>query len=122
MTIDQLEAAGNPLALQALFYSDGVRTHVDLGSNRGQTLQGLQKDGLTAVELYPPSVEELRRQGFTVVHGDVRDVVAAYLAEGRTVDRVTMFDVLEQLHRADGERLSGKSSGLPSATWCSSCR
>ena len=105
MTIDQLEAAGNPLALQALFYSDGVRTHIDLGSNRGQTLQGLPKDGLTAVELYGPSVEELRRQGYNVVAGDVRDVVVGYLSDGRTFDRVTMFDVLEHLPREDGERL-----------------
>lgn len=105
MTIAQLEAVGNPLALQALFYSDGVQTHLDLGSNRGQTLQGLPKDGLTAVELYEPSAEELRRQGYDVVPGDVRAVVADYLAGDRTFDRVTMFDVLEHLPRADGERL-----------------
>ena len=106
VTIRDLQAASNPLPLQTLFYTDGCESHLDLGSNDGRTLRGLDHSRITCVELFVPSVEKLQAQGFAGVIGDdLRAVVVAMTRRGQHFDRVTCFDVIEHLPREDGERL-----------------
>lgn len=105
VTIESLTKAGNFLPTQALLYSDACKTHLDLGSNDGRTLRGLDKDGLTCVELFAPSVQKMRKAGITAHCRDIRDFVAESVKDGLHWDRVTAFDVIEHIPRADGERL-----------------
>ncbi len=107
ITMESLHKAGSCLPLQALFYTDGCRSHLDLGSNDGRTLRGLDPATITAVELFGPSVAELRKAGLhDVAQMDVRYFVkvAARMPHSHW-DRVTSFDVIEHLPRADGEEL-----------------
>lgn len=104
-TMEALARADNSLPLQALFYTD-CTTHLDLGSNDGRTLRGLDPQTITAVELFEPSVRKLRTQGLAeVLFQDVRMAVVDCVATGKHYDRVAMFDVIEHLPRADGETL-----------------
>ncbi len=113
ITIQSLTEANNPNPLQALFYTDDCRSHLDLGSNDGRTLRGLDTSIITCVEKFTPSAESLKRQGFRqVVCGDIRSFVnkaainhMSNTGEHRQFDRVTCFDVIEHLPRKDGERL-----------------
>jgi GT2 family glycosyltransferase/acetyltransferase-like isoleucine patch superfamily enzyme len=105
-TIEELSQAGNHLALQALFYSDGIKTHLDLGSNDGRTLRGLDPGSLTCVEAYEPSVESLRAMGVReAVASDLRPWMRMAVEQGKHYDRVTMFDVIEHLPREAAEKV-----------------
>lgn len=127
ITMESLAQASNPLSLQALFYTDGCKSHLDLGSNDGRTLRGLDPSTITAVELFGPSVETLRKAGIEVFQQDVREycryaigedkpippssysgmepMVTGYVRVSHHYDRVTAFDVIEHIPRRDGERL-----------------
>lgn len=106
LTVKQLQEAGNPLHLQALFLTDGCKSHLDLGSNDGRTLRGLDANIITAVELFEPSLALLRKQGVRdAPQRDIREYVDACPVYGLQFDRVTAFDIIEHLPRADGEKL-----------------
>ncbi len=119
VTLQSLVAAMNPLPIQGLFYTDKCESHLDLGSNDGRTLRGLDKATITAVELFTPSVAVLRGEGFKAVYqADIRTLAAAFAQEQQEVnagpavgplrhifDRVTAFDVIEHIPKEDGWRL-----------------
>lgn len=104
-TIESLTKAQNCLPVQALFYTEACRSHLDLGSNDGRTLKGLPPETLTCVELFPPSVEKLRAAGIRTLCQDIREFVADAARDNTHWDRVTCFDVIEHIPKADGERL-----------------
>jgi len=69
-------------------------------------LRGLDKSIITCVELFEPSVQVLRGEGFKAVRNvDMRQAVAVAVAELEQWDRVTAFDVIEHIPRAHGEKL-----------------
>jgi acetyltransferase-like isoleucine patch superfamily enzyme len=103
--MDTLAEAQNPNPMQATFFGAGCKTHLDLGSNDGRTLRGLDKSTLTAVDLFEPSVDKLRQAGITAHCRDIREFVAEAISHQQHWDRVTCFDVIEHIPRADGERL-----------------
>ncbi len=119
VTLQSLVAAQNPLSLQGLFYTNKCESHLDLGSNDGRTLRGLDKATITAVELFTPSVAVLRGEGFKAVYqADIRTLAAAFAQEQQEADagsavgplrhifdRVTAFDVIEHIPKEDGWRL-----------------
>ncbi len=105
ITIGSLTEARNNNPLQALFYTEDCKTHLDLGSNDGRTLRGLDKTTLTAVELFAPSVEVMHKNGLTAYCRDIRDFVTDAISHMQHWDRVTAFDVIEHIPRADGEKL-----------------
>ncbi len=105
-TVEQLQKALNPLSLQGLFYVAEDGTHLDLGSNDGRTLRGLDRSRLTCVELFGPSVAILSGNGFRQVwQEDIRTFTERAKSEGQQWDRVTAFDVIEHIPKPDGEKL-----------------
>lgn len=103
ITIETLAQANNPLPLQALFYTEGCRSHLDLGSNEGRTLRGLDKAILVAVELFEPSVEAMRKDGINAHCRDIREYVQSCVDDRAMApwDRVTAFDVIEHFPKAE---------------------
>jgi len=102
---DELMKCGNPLWQSGLFYLSGSQRHLDIGSNTGVPLKGLDPSCLTCIEKYAPAAEKLREAGYTVLEGDARELVEELSRRGERFDRVTMFDFIEHLPRADGEKL-----------------
>ena len=104
--IQRLQDAGNPIPWQVMFYSGAAESWLDCGSNDGRTHKGFDRGKTTVAELFPPSVEQLRQQGFAeVLHEDMRTVTARFAAEGRQFERVTAFDVIEHIPKADGYKM-----------------
>ena len=106
MQVEQLTAAHNPLAISALFYITH-KSHLDLGSNEGASLRGLDPSIITCVEKFPNAAAALRKTGTykDVIEGDVVEVVEKFVEEERNFDIVTAFDFLEHLDREQGENL-----------------
>jgi len=113
----------NPLAIQVLFMTEPCASHLDLGSNDGRTLRGLDKSIITCVELFEPSVKVLQGEGFHAVYQrDIREQVKLFSGEMQVepstscafafgpdsnyplwqFDRVTAYDVIEHLPKEDG--------------------
>ena len=106
MTFERLQAASNSLPWQALFYINDCQTQLDLGSNDGRTLRGLETPHVTCVELFKPSVRALKQAGFDeVLCEHIQEAVNRFVQEGRQFERVSCFDVIEHLPKADGEKL-----------------
>ena len=104
--LQKLQDAGNPIPWQVLFYGGPVDSWLDLGSNDGRTHNGCDRSIMTAVELFPESVEKLQALGYReVVHEDIRTAAPRLLAEGRWFERVTATDVIEHIPKADGYKL-----------------
>lgn len=101
----QLKAMHNPLWVSGLFYTPGVKTHLDIGSNTGNTLRGLSKDTLTCIESYKPASDFLSSQGFAVCAGDALAVAGDMVNAGKRYERITALDFVEHLPRIDGEKL-----------------
>lgn len=101
----QLKAMNNPLWVSGLFYTPSVKTHLDIGSNTGNTLRGLNKDTLTCIESYKPACDFLSSQGFAVCEGDALTVVGDMISAGKRYERITALDFIEHLPRVDGEKL-----------------
>jgi acetyltransferase-like isoleucine patch superfamily enzyme/GT2 family glycosyltransferase len=99
---EALKAAGNPNPWQALFQVGRNLEILDLGSNDGRTLRGLDHSRMTVVEPYAPSVEQLKKQGFReVFQADARQFVPEVVALGRKWDYVMCMDVVEHMPKED---------------------
>lgn len=103
--IHALHQAGNTVPLAGLFLLPGANRHLDVGSNVGRALRGLDPKRITCIERYAPAVQELRRTYPSVVEGDARQTVEDLAAKGELFDCVTLIDFIEHLDRGDGERL-----------------
>ena len=104
-TIAALRDAGNPLWQSALFYSPGCRSHLDIGTNRGATLSGLDPETITAIEAYYPSARLLEKRYRRVLQGDACRIISQLASKGERFDRITLFDFIEHLSKKDGEAL-----------------
>lgn len=103
--IKSLREHNNPLWQSALFYLPGCRSHLDIGSNIGDTLRGLDPKTITCVEKYAPAAAKLREVYANVIEGDAREVVESLARKGKQFDRVTMIDFIEHLPRSDAEKV-----------------
>ncbi|NTW37602.1 MAG: hypothetical protein HGB17_16120, partial [Syntrophobacteraceae bacterium] len=103
--MEYLKEAGNPLWISGLFYLPGNGSHLDIGSNTGATLRGLDPSSIVCIEQYEPAARQLRDQSFQVLQGDALEISDSLVREGRLFDRVTLFDFIEHLDRPRGERL-----------------
>jgi radical SAM superfamily enzyme YgiQ (UPF0313 family)/GT2 family glycosyltransferase/acetyltransferase-like isoleucine patch superfamily enzyme/ubiquinone/menaquinone biosynthesis C-methylase UbiE/glycosyltransferase involved in cell wall biosynthesis len=110
--IATLRKAGNPLWQSALFYSPGCQSHLDIGSNHGDTLKGLDPNKITSIEAYEPSATFLKNICQRVIQGDARDIVPKLTATGEMFDRITLFDFIEHIPKEDGETLLSQLESL----------
>lgn len=110
--IKALQRQDNPLWHSALFYLPGSKSHLDIGSNTGASLRGLDARSITSVERYAPAAAKLRELSLNVIEGDAREVVESLVQKGEKFDRVTMFDFIEHLPRSDGEKLLDSAEQL----------
>ena len=102
---ERLASANNPLAISGLFYVEN-ESHLDLGTNDGISLKGLDSSKITCVELYGPAVAALQQSGFKeVIQEDALVTILEFIENGKKFDVVTAFDFLEHLTRAEGETL-----------------
>jgi len=114
-TIQRLQDASNPIPWQVIFYAGEAQSWLDLGSNDGRTHRGLDRSRTTAIELFEPSVEKLRQQGFAQVRrADIRDVTRDYASRGVHFERVTAFDVIEHIPKEDGYRVLADMESIAS--------
>jgi GT2 family glycosyltransferase/acetyltransferase-like isoleucine patch superfamily enzyme len=101
--IQRLQDAGNPIPWQPMFFTGDAESWLDLGCNDGRTHRGFDRSKTTVAELFLPSVEQVRTQGFAeVLHEDMRTVAARFASEGRQFERVTAYDVIEHIPKEDG--------------------
>lgn len=110
--LESLKDAGNPLWISGLFCLPGNASQLDIGSNTGVTLRGLDPSSILCIEQYEPAVRQLRNQSFQVLQGDALEISHSLVREGRLFDRVTLFDLIEHLDRTQGERLLGNVERL----------
>ena len=103
--VQKLKKDNNTLWQSALFYLPASKTHLDIGSNTGSSLLGLDPKSLTCIEAYTPAAEILRKIFPEVLEGDARNEVEKLLRDGRRFDRVTMFDFIEHLSKDEGIRM-----------------
>ncbi|MDJ0723044.1 MAG: glycosyltransferase [Desulfobacterales bacterium] len=103
--LQALKRAGNPLWQSALFYTPDCQSHLDIGTNLGHTLKGLDPERITVIEAYGPAARELEHLYERVIQGDARDIVPDLAARNEFFDRITLFDVIEHLTRDEGETL-----------------
>jgi len=112
--IQRLRESGNTLPWQVACYVHPLDCPwLDVGAGYGATHRGMDRSGTVVVESYPGAVEALGEIGFAdVLPGDAREIVPQLLLSGERFVRVTAFDFLEHLPKADALVLLGQLEQL----------
>jgi GT2 family glycosyltransferase len=108
MIYSRLRDAHNPLWHSEFFYLPTVHaSHLDLGSNTGATLRGLDPSHITCIEAYEPAAEALKQQSFReVICADALTALNHLIqTDNPKYHVITAFDFIEHLPRSDGEKL-----------------
>ncbi|MFQ3549584.1 MAG: glycosyltransferase, partial [Armatimonadota bacterium] len=110
--IENLQSAGNPVAIIGLVTLPDSKTHLDIGSNTGHTLKGFDASNITCIEAYPPAADELRKTFSNVIEDDALNAVDKLILNGASFDRITLLDFIEHLKRDDALKLLEKLEKL----------